>query len=119
MVDTIQPRSLCSFRTPKRRHDHRMNRPRTKNPRASQHYMGWKTGRIFVLLPVAGDVFLLTFPFIERGYRKSTIRQVSDTEENRAAGLPIASARLSGKTSATYKAPHCESPCPFGMAGIR
>src|SRR5215475_2373560 len=64
MVDTIQPYSLSSFRTDKkRRHDHTMNRPRSKNPRASQHYLGWKAPRIFSLLPVAGEVFLLTFPF--------------------------------------------------------
>src|SRR5262245_44702514 len=63
MVDTIQPRSLSSFRTQKRRHDHRMNRLGTENPRASRHYVGWKAPQIFLLLPVAGEVFPLTFPF--------------------------------------------------------
>src|SRR2546422_9507 len=66
MVDTIQPRSLSCFRIRKRRHDHRMNLQRTKIPRASQHEMGWKAPRTFPLLPVAGELFLLTFPFIER-----------------------------------------------------
>ena len=63
MVDTFQPRGLFSVRIQKRRHDHGMKRPRTKSPRASQHYVGWKAHRIFLLPPVAGGVFLLTFPF--------------------------------------------------------
>src|SRR5215510_10471113 len=63
MVDTIQPRSLSSFRTQKRRHDYRMNRLGTENPRAYQHYVGWKARQIFLLLPVVGDLFPLTFPF--------------------------------------------------------
>ena len=43
-----------------------MNLQRTKIPRASQHDMGWKAPRTFPLLPVAGELFPLTFPFIER-----------------------------------------------------
>ena len=71
MVDTIQPRSLSCFRIRKRHHDHRMNLQRTKTTRASQHEMGWKAPRTLPLLPVAGEPFLLTFPFIERAYRPS------------------------------------------------
>jgi hypothetical protein len=40
-----------------------MNLLRTRTPRASQHEIGWKAPRRFALLPVAGEFFLLTFPF--------------------------------------------------------
>ena len=33
--------------------------------------LGWMAGRISSLPPVAGEVFLLTSPFIERAYRRS------------------------------------------------
>jgi hypothetical protein len=46
-----------------------MNLEKEKGPRASQHDMGWNAQRTFLLLPVAGEIFLLTFPFIERLYR--------------------------------------------------
>jgi len=47
-----------------------MNRQRIKTPSVSQHYVGWNAPQIFVLFPVAGEVFLLTFPFIEPHYRQ-------------------------------------------------
>src|SRR6516225_1376026 len=49
----------------------KMNCCGEKTPRASQHDIGWKAQQTFSLLPVAGEIFLLTSPFIERGYRKS------------------------------------------------
>ena len=54
-----------------RRHENRMNREETKTPKPRQHEIGWKVQRTFPLLPVAGQMFLLTFPFIEPGYRPS------------------------------------------------
>src|SRR6516165_5483812 len=65
MVDTFQPRSLSCFRHRKRRHDNEMNLEKEKGPRVSQHHMGWNVQRTFPLLPVAGEMFLLTFPLIE------------------------------------------------------
>src|SRR6516162_3042011 len=65
MVDTFQPRSLSCFRHRKRRHDNEMNLEKEKGPRVSQHHMGWNARRTFPLLPVAGEMFLLTFPLIE------------------------------------------------------
>src|SRR6516162_9380749 len=62
MVDTFQPRRLSCFRIRKRRHENRMNQEKTKTPKPSQHDMGWKAQRTFSLLPVAGEIFLLTFP---------------------------------------------------------
>jgi len=44
-----------------------MNLEKEKGPRVSQHHMGWNAQRIFLLLPAAGEIFVLTFPFIERG----------------------------------------------------
>ena len=69
MVDTFQPRSLSCFRNRKRRHDNEMNLEKEKGPRVLQHHMGWNVQRTFPLLPVAGEIFLLTFPLIERGNR--------------------------------------------------
>src|SRR6516164_2839140 len=63
MVDTFQPRRLSCFRIRKRRHENRMNQEKTKTPKPSQHDMGWKAQRTFSLLPVAGEIFLLTLPF--------------------------------------------------------
>ena len=74
MVDTFQPRSLSSFRNRKRRHDNKMNLQKEETPRALQHDMGWRARRTFSLLPVAGETFLLTLPFIERAYRKGGYR---------------------------------------------
>jgi len=69
MVDTLQPRGLSCFKNRKRRHDNEMNLEKEKGPTASQHDMGWNASRIFRLLPVAGEIVLLTFPFIERRKR--------------------------------------------------
>ena len=35
--------------------------------------MGWRAGHKSLLLPVAAELFLLTLPFIERGYRRSEV----------------------------------------------
>jgi hypothetical protein len=35
--------------------------------------MGWRAGQKSLLPPVAGEFFLLTLPFIERGYGTSGI----------------------------------------------
>ena len=69
MVDTFQPRSLSCFRSRRRRHDNKMNLEKEKVPRDSQHDMGWKARQTFSLLPIAGEIFPLTFSFIERAKR--------------------------------------------------
>ena len=66
MVDRIRPRSLSCFRIRMRRHDNEMNLQTDKRPGGSQHDLGWRARRTSSLLPVAGEVFLLTLPFIER-----------------------------------------------------
>src|SRR5450755_3035960 len=45
-----------------------MNLRKRRTPRASQHYVGWRVGQQPLLFPVAGEVFPLTLPFIERAY---------------------------------------------------
>ena len=57
-----------------------------KTPRASQHYLGWRAGQKSLLLPVAGESFLLTLPFIERGYRTSGISAKSTCPVIRLTG---------------------------------
>ena len=63
--------TACRIRNRRRRHDNNMNLRKKRTPRASQHYLGWRAGQKSLLLPVAGEVFLLTLPFIERRYRTS------------------------------------------------
>src|SRR5258707_4581420 len=71
MVGNFCNRTACRIRNRRRRHDDNMTLRKKKNPRASQHYLGWRAGQKSLLLPVAGEFFLLTLPFIERGYRPS------------------------------------------------
>ena len=80
MVGIFCNRTACRIRNRRRRHDSNMDRRKKRTPRASQHYMGWRDGQISLLLPVAGEIFLLTLPFIERAYRTSEVlvRHMSD-----------------------------------------
>src|SRR5580704_5996554 len=70
MVGIFCNRTACRIRNRRRRHDRNMNRRNKRTPRPSQHYMGWRDRQKSLLLPVAGEIFLLTLPFIERPYRK-------------------------------------------------
>src|SRR4029077_15258625 len=69
MVGNFCNRTACRIRNRRRRHDNNMTLRKKRTPRASQHYTGWRAGQKSLLLPVAGEVFLLTLPFIERGIR--------------------------------------------------
>src|SRR5271156_2557925 len=70
MVGIFCNRTACRIRNRRRRHDSKMKRRKKRTPRACQHYLGWRDEQKSLLLPVAGKVFLLTLPFIERRYRK-------------------------------------------------
>jgi hypothetical protein len=48
-----------------------MNLQKRQNHTTSLHYLGWTAGPFFLCLPVEGEPFLLTSPFIERGNRTS------------------------------------------------
>src|SRR4029077_20823612 len=63
-------RTACRIRNRRRRHDGNVTLRKKRTPRASLHYMGWSAGQKSLLLPVAGEFFLLTLPFIERRNRK-------------------------------------------------
>jgi hypothetical protein len=80
MVGTSPPRCLPASETDGVVNHNRMNLPRTRTPRASQHEMGWKAPRKFLLLPVAGEFSLLTFPLYRTGLSSTdshmTIRRV-------------------------------------------
>jgi hypothetical protein len=52
-----------------------MNQEKTKTPKPSQHDMGWKAQRTFSLLPVAGEIFLLTFPLYRTGKVSSDLSE--------------------------------------------
>ena len=73
--------------------DSNMNLRRKRTPRASQHYVGWRAGQKSVLLPVAGEFFPLTLPFIERGNRTSSVPRVAD-EDDRGAGNSYSATRF-------------------------
>jgi hypothetical protein len=85
MVGNFSNRTACRIRNRRRRHDNNMTLRKKKTPRASQHFMGWRVGQKSLLLPVAGEFFPLTLPFIERAYRRS------------AAGRYSAKIQMSGK----------------------
>ena len=70
MVGHFCNRTACRIRNRRRRHGSNMNLQKKSTPRTSQHYVDWRAGQKSLLLPVAGDVFLLTLPFIERAYRR-------------------------------------------------
>jgi hypothetical protein len=70
MVGNFCNRTACRIRNRRRRHDSNMTLQKKRTPRASQHYMGWRARQKSLLLPVAGEFFLLTLPFIERGDRR-------------------------------------------------
>src|SRR5258708_38065459 len=65
MVGNFCNRTACRIRNRRRRHDDNMTLRKKKTPRASQHYVGWRAWQKSLLLPVAGEFFLLTLPFIE------------------------------------------------------
>src|SRR5258707_13068329 len=66
MVGNFSNRTACRIRNRRRRHDNNMTLRKKKTPRAYQHYMGWRAGQKSLVLPVAGEFFLLTLPFIEQ-----------------------------------------------------
>ena len=66
-------RTACRIRNRRRRHDSNMTLRKKRTPRASLHYMGWRDWQKSLLLPVAGELFLLTLPFIERGNRSCQV----------------------------------------------
>jgi hypothetical protein len=58
--------------------------------------MGWRDRQKSLLLPVAGEIFLLTLPFIERPYRTSEVlvRDLSGFGVNQ--DLSLVSSRFTG-----------------------
>ena len=69
MVGTAQPLCLSASGTQARRYDSTMNLRKTKTHSVSLHDWGW-TARPFILgLTAVRELFVLTSPFIERGYR--------------------------------------------------
>ena len=85
MVGIFCNRTACRIRNRRPRHDSNMDRRKKRTPRASQHYRGWRAWQKSLLLPVAGEIFLLTLPFIERPYRKLTLVTGNATYQDLAA----------------------------------
>ena len=109
-------RTACRIRNRRCRHDNNMNLRKKKTPRASQHYMGWRAGHKSVLLPVAGEVFLLTLPFIERRYRKLTLACPNAKVKER---LPLTSPRFPRYNRITRHACRHRRSCREGGDPVR
>ena len=75
MVGTLQPPCLPASEAEGRRHHSKMNRG--KGNITDPHSMRWAGWRdhLSLRLPVAGEVFLLTSPLIERAYRKLEVQR--------------------------------------------
>src|SRR5580693_4103913 len=86
MVGTCN-RAACRIRNRRRRHNRNIHLRKKRTPRASQHYVGWRIGQTSVLLPVVGEMFLLTLPFIERGNRPSNIDAIPLSDGPNSQGL--------------------------------
>ena len=71
MVDNVQPRSLSCFRNRKRRHENRMDLRRANIPELLNMTWAGKRSEQPRSFQSPEMFFLLTLPFIERGYRKS------------------------------------------------
>src|SRR6202035_1114274 len=69
MVGTAQPLCLSASGTDGRRYESTMNLRARKTHSVSFHYWGWMARPFSRGLTVVREVFVLTSPFIERGYR--------------------------------------------------
>jgi len=74
MVGTSPPRCLLASDTEGVVAPQTMNIHRGKNRKISPPHLGWKPRRTPTQLPALGEVFVLTSPFIERGYRIDEFR---------------------------------------------
>ena len=79
MVGTAQPLCLSASGTDRRRCDGNMNLRKRTNRRVSSHYWGWTESTL--CFAVAWEVFVLTSPFIERGYRHVGIKGRPDDDK--------------------------------------
>jgi hypothetical protein len=70
MVDNVQPRSLSCFRIRKRRHKNRMDLRRAKTQEPLNMTWAGKQSEQPRSFQSPETYLLLTFPFIERAYRK-------------------------------------------------
>src|ERR1700674_1617185 len=81
MVGTAQPICLSAPGTDRRRHDSIMNLWNWSDHSVSLQYGGWTARPFSRCFAVAGEVFVLTFPFIERDYRQLGIGQKPHDEK--------------------------------------
>ena len=76
MVDNIQPRSLSCFRIRKRRHKNRMDLRRAKTQEPLNMTWAGKQSEQPRSFQSPETYLLLTFPFIERGYRRCGVLEL-------------------------------------------
>ena len=80
MVGTAQPLCLSASGTDGRRYDSTMNLRKRKTHSVSSQDWGWTARPFSLRLTAVGEVFVLTSPFIERGYRQLGMSAVSGIE---------------------------------------
>src|SRR6202795_362212 len=81
MVGTAQPICLSASGTDGRRYDSTMNLRKRKTHSVSSQDWGWTARPFSLRLTAVGEVFVLTSPFIERGYRQLGIGQIPHDEK--------------------------------------
>jgi hypothetical protein len=65
---TLTTKLFDASETDERRYASKMNLENWENRGSSHQYVGWMSERISLRLPVAGEVFFLTSPYIEQCY---------------------------------------------------
>ena len=73
MVGNLRPHCLFASEAEGRRHANEMKPRKRETSGVSLQHKGWMVGKFSSLLPVEGELFFLTSPFIERRYRPSEI----------------------------------------------
>jgi len=73
MVGSAQPLCLFASEIDGRRHRDTMNLRKRQKHSASWRHLRWTARPSTPRLPVAGEAFLLTSPFIERPYRRNEV----------------------------------------------
>ena len=87
MVGTAQPLCLFASGTEGRRYDSAMNLRKRKTHSISSHYWGWMARPFLLCLAVVGEAFVLTSPFIERGYRNVAFQpEIARPRRNSGSG---------------------------------
>ena len=111
MVGLAQPLCLFASGTDGRRYESTMNLRNRKTHRVSLHDWGWTAN--ILCFAVAGEVFVLTSPFIERGYRNVAQVALSGKPTPKHGYLPPAEDAASKSRGRSERLLESGAPPPF------